>query len=368
MSFDKSIVGSTIIAGAQGATVRISPAQVAVYQAAPGQSGGSATGYWQQLPDGSVWLEVELVDQGKTYKRWVRKKEVTLQQQPGFPLGQGSPDRTRVRQVQAALNARGARLVVDGVWGPKTEAAAKAAGLTTPLSYQAFNLLVGNAAPIVQAPAPSSTMTPQVAELVALIADDKILLERGVTILKAMADLQRAGKPLPATYRDEANRLFARFVARQAELRNRFGSILQATPNAGWDVVIAYVKEVGLAGGNIFVKGLAVFAGAIPLALMLANELWTGGARRDQARDLEVSETLQKALDTLTPKEQEAVKTDLQQQIDTAFDEGKKADGGLFQDIKNTVFLVIGVTAVFFVGRAAVRAYATTKNPARLLR
>jgi len=167
--------------------------------------------------------------------------------------------------------------------------------------------------------------------LKAIVTYDKQLHELGVAILKKLVDLQRKGVNVEI-HKKEFVRIATEFVKRQKRLQEKLpAGQITTEATQGMKAIQAYLNELNLKGVG-FLSLIPIVVG-IYAGIRVANML---GFMKEEygnsVKNLKESETLKKALDSLTPAEREEVRADLENQIDTAYGSG-------VQDEKDKDFL-----------------------------
>lgn len=160
----------------------------------------------------------------------------------------------------------------------------------------------------------------------AIVTQDKQTFKNGLEVLRKLVELQRKGVNVEVQKAQFA-KIAKEFLARQSLLQSKVpASLMWTQQNDGMAQIQVFVNELGIKGlGFVPIPLIVSLVTASLLAYGLGSLLGLlGGEYSTSKKNLVESEALTKALASLTPQEANAVRNDLENQIDTAYGTGVK--------------------------------------------
>lgn len=178
-----------------------------------------------------------------------------------------------------------------------------------------------------------------------LVKNDEQINKSLIRSLVIIKNVKASGKLTNAQV-SKFNSLLTRLTARQQKMRNSTALKVQAGASKYYNELMESmglsslkISGIGVVPVVVWIVAAVVVAGAG--SLVTASFL---GAFKESASDLQISADLEKALSSLDPAAAEAVKANLQEQIDEAYKEGKASGSSstMWGNIKTLGLLLVG--------------------------
>jgi len=201
-------------------------------------------------------------------------------------------------------------------------------------------------------PGPSPAAEANAQELLTAIVDnDKKTYTNLLDAYKLYKDLKTKKIVIPQTLEKKFVDIYDSLSERQAKIKTLDGvkcTTGRAKDTATSESLTAWVYSAQSIRGIGFVQLVVIIVAALIIGAGTAAAVYyaTRPDYEDSKADLKESELLKKALSTLTPDQQTLVRTDLNKQIDDAYNAGKKQQK-LTDFFKSTVGKIIVAGAVF---------------------
>jgi hypothetical protein len=154
-----------------------------------------------------------------------------------------------------------------------------------------------------------------------------------------------------SSYQDKYKGLLTRLIRRQDKIKNSKILSWKTGFKKGMDNLVEGFKSYVLTHYGLYIQGIgaitlvAIVIGAVAGAGLSVAAYFAFRPEYDESKtDLKISKELEEVLSKVDPVTAEKIKTDLEKQVDTAYNKGKTAGtfSGMFNIIKPIAFAALG--------------------------
>lgn len=192
-------------------------------------------------------------------------------------------------------------------------------------------------------------------KLIDALVNNDIQIHESLIRTANLLSTAKAKGAVVSAYEEKYKGLLTRLIRRQDKIKNSKILSWKTGLKKGMDKLVEGFKTYVLVNWGIYIKGI----GAIPIVAIVVGAVAGAGLsvaayfafrpEYDESKtDLKLSKELEDILKKVDPVTAEKIKTDLEKQVDTAYNKGKTAGtfSGMFNVIKPIAFAALGFWGV----------------------